>query len=212
MPVSTQLVQQYYTGILRLPASQETVDQLASSSNDLNSLIVTLLNMATNTVDPVVRLYQAAFNRVPDSQGFTNQISVYEGNIDASGQYTLTEMAASFTGSAEFIQNYGLPTTENAANVQFVSALYTNVLGRSPTGGEEQGWVDYLNGGGSRNVVLNGFANSPEFISTTSVAVDNFLTGAGAGTATYTGTLASYGEGTTYTLTTMVQVQISVAF
>jgi S-layer protein len=212
MSVSTALVQQYYTGILRLTPSTTQVNQLAASSADLNALTTTLLNVASTAVDPIVRMYQAAFNRVPDSTGLTNMVTNYSLNAQNSGTLTTLQIAGQFTGSPEFITNYGAQTTNATSNRVFVSALYTNVLGRPIVGNEGEGWVAYLNGGGSRAVVLQGFADSSEFIIKSTPAVNNFLTGAGAGTATYTGSLNDYTAPTTYTLTTSADTASASSF
>ena len=192
MPVPSALVTQYYTGILRQTPTSATVTQLANSA-DLSVLTSTLLSIANTSVDPILRLYQAAFGRVPDTTGLTNMVNVYAGNAQGTGTLTLTQMASQFTGSNEFVNLYGANTTNNASNTQFVGALYVNVLNRTMVGNEGAGWINLLNSGMSRNQILIGFSESPEFQAATNNAVDTFLTSAGALTNTYTGNLFFYG-------------------
>jgi Domain of unknown function (DUF4214) len=192
MSVSTALVTQYYQGILRLTPTTAEVNQLAALP-DLSSVTSSLLSTADTTVDPILRLYQAAFGRVPDTQGLTNMVSVYSGNAHGSGTLSLAQLAGQFTGSPEFLNLYGAQTTNHASNVAFVSALYVNVLQRSMVGSEGDGWIALLDAGGSRTTTLTGFSESPEFKTATSTAINNFLSSAGALTNSYTGNLFYYG-------------------
>jgi hypothetical protein len=85
---------------------------------------------AVQYVDPVVRLYQAAFDRVPDQGGLTvNVDALRAGGSDLA-------IAQAFVVSPEFSAHYG-GTVVNGA---FISALYQNVLGRSASPGEIQAW------------------------------------------------------------------------
>ncbi len=69
------------------------------------------------------RLYQAAFDRVPDLEGLTYWI----GRLD-SGTTSLNAVADSFIHSPEFIRTYGTPQT--VSNAQYVELLYNHTLGR----------------------------------------------------------------------------------
>jgi hypothetical protein len=80
------------------------------------------------------RIYQAAFNRVPDAAGLGFWINSMDKGI------SLTQVAAGFMQSAEFIKAYGA----NPSNHDFVSQVYMNVLHRPA---EEAGlnyWVNVL--------------------------------------------------------------------
>jgi hypothetical protein len=101
----------------------------------------------------VYRLYQAAFNRTPDTDGLSNNLHLLE--IGTVTNRTLTD---AFIGSAEFQNTYG-----SLSNTQFVTLLYKNVLHRQPDAGGLAGWVDYLDTGKlSRADVLIGFSESTE--------------------------------------------------
>lgn len=98
------------------------------------------------------RLYQAAFNRTPDTGGVGYWMSV----LDSGG--SLAAVADSFINSAEFKSLYGAAPT----NAAFVNLLYTNVLHRP---GEQAGidfWIDSLEKGVSRRDLLMQFSESAE--------------------------------------------------
>lgn len=97
------------------------------------------------------RLYQAAFDRVPDIGGLSYWIHAID-----RGQ-SVRDAAAYFATSPEFISTYG-----QLNNQQFAAQLYTNVLGRAPDSGGLAYWVDSLNSGTSRAEVLIGFSESAE--------------------------------------------------
>ena len=71
----------------------------------------------------VFRLYNAAFKRIPDANGFA-----YWNWINSSQQASLAQTALYFTQAPEFIERYGKSPSSNS----FVSGLYNNILGRDP--------------------------------------------------------------------------------
>jgi hypothetical protein len=81
------------------------------------------------------RLYQAAFNRVPDNGGLKYWISVMDGGS------SLKDVALGFMGSPEFKSLYG----SNPPNEDFVIKLYANILHRAPDPAGYAYWVDTLN-------------------------------------------------------------------
>ena len=87
-----------------------------------------VLDEQDNTSGKAYRLYQAAFNRVPDQAGLGYWIKA----LDTS---SLEDIAALFMGSAEFIDAYG----PNPANSALVAQFYQNVLHRKP----DQAGLDY---------------------------------------------------------------------
>ena len=91
-------------------------------------------------VSPVVRLYFATFLRVPDYDGLT-----FNAGLVRNGTVTLTQLADFFTASPEFVALYG-----SLDNAQFVTLLYSNVLGRAPDPAGLAGWVALLDGGMTR--------------------------------------------------------------
>ncbi|MEE2951483.1 MAG: DUF4214 domain-containing protein [Pseudomonadota bacterium] len=102
------------------------------------------------------RLYQAAFDRTPDTAGLSYWINSMNSGVNAY------EVAKNFMNSTEFLNAYGA----NPTNREFVEKLYQNVLGRE---GETEGvafWLDALDSGRSdRANVLGSIAQSPENVS-----------------------------------------------
>ena len=98
------------------------------------------------------RLYQAAFNRIPDQEGLGYWINGMDHGM------TLLEVAQGFIGSAEFQGLYGARPT----NGQLVNLLYSNVLHRAPDQGGYDYWVYQLEHGMTREQALTGFSESPE--------------------------------------------------
>jgi hypothetical protein len=108
---------------------------------------------ATWQIEPVIRLYYAAFARMPDYDGLRNW-----SNALHAGVLALTQAADQFAGSPEFIQTYG-----SLDNTQFVQQLYRNVLGREADTAGLNDWVGRLDAGASRGTILAGFSESDEF-------------------------------------------------
>ncbi len=107
------------------------------------------------------RIYQAAFDRTPDTAGLSHWIKA----MDAGA--TLDDVAAGFMSSAEFIGLYGT----NPSNNEFVDRLYDNVLGREGDSGGIAYWVGQLEAGYSRAHLLAGFAESTENVAGVAPAI-----------------------------------------
>jgi hypothetical protein len=104
------------------------------------------------TAGQAYRLYQAAFNRTPDSSGLAYQINTLDNG------WGLSAIAQNFINSAEFTKTYG-----SLSNSQFVSQLYANVLHRAADAEGLAYHVGTLDSGQlSRAQVLVGFSESPE--------------------------------------------------
>jgi len=101
----------------------------------------------------VYRLYQAAFNRTPDAAGLGFWI-----NAADKGANLVTDAAAGFINSPEFISLYGA----NPTNGEFVALLYNNVLHRSLDQGGYDFWVNALSSGSTRPEILYSFSESTE--------------------------------------------------
>jgi hypothetical protein len=97
------------------------------------------------------RLYQAAFNRTPDKAGLGYWIDALDdGN-------SLQNVAHSFVNSAEFASLYGA----NASDMQYVAALYQNVLHRAPDASGYEFWLHAMEIA-PRDEVLVNFSESAE--------------------------------------------------
>lgn len=101
------------------------------------------------------RLYQAAFNRVPDTPG----LGYWIRELD-EGKGDLAWVANNFIISAEFQATYGAPAT--VSDTQFINLLYQNVLHRAPDASGLAYWQDELTRGFERARVLASFSESIE--------------------------------------------------
>jgi len=103
------------------------------------------------------RLYKAAFNRDPHS-GDPKGLGYWIGQMDRG--MSLQEVSARFVDSNEFRTLYGTSPT----NEQFLTKLYTNVLGRQPEASGYNWWLNQLNTNPEKTKakVLADFAESAE--------------------------------------------------
>lgn len=101
-------------------------------------------------VDPLLRLYDAAFDRDADGKGLGYWLEIKE----TTG---LGDIANSFIASAEFnSQNVNL---EDEA---FIELMYSNVLERAADSAGKEYWLDQLDNGVERGTVMVGFTESDE--------------------------------------------------
>jgi len=98
------------------------------------------------------RLYQAAFDRMPDLAG----LGYWLGRMEAG--VSLAQVAASFVGSAEF----GALAGPTATAGDFVTLMYDNVLQRQPDQAGLAYWIDAMEKGMSRADMLVQFSESRE--------------------------------------------------
>ncbi|MBP0439247.1 DUF4214 domain-containing protein [Tianweitania sediminis] len=101
------------------------------------------------------RLYQAAFDRVPEQAGLGFWIRALD-----EGRGDLAWVATNFIASAEFQQTYGTPPS--VSDAAFVDLLYQNVLDRPAEGAGAEYWQAELAGGANRALVLLSFSESTE--------------------------------------------------
>ena len=99
------------------------------------------------------RVYQAAFNRTPDSGGLGYWIKQMDNGL------SLLDVSSGFVNSAEFKSIYG----QSPANPDIVTRFYQNVLHRASEQSGFDYWVNELNSGHQTVAqVLAGFSESPE--------------------------------------------------
>ena len=118
---------------------------------------------AADPAAQVVRLYEAALDRLPDQGGLNFWIGAVQ-----HGQ-PLANLAAGFIGSAEFRSRFG----DMADNGAFVDQLYLNVLNRAGEAEGRQFWVNSMNSGMGRADVLVAFSESAENKAGTAALVQN---------------------------------------
>lgn len=113
----------------------------------------------------VFRLYRAALDRTPDTDGHADWTQIL-----FEDQRSLSEVARGFVASAEFQSTYGELDTGG-----FVDLLYQNVLGRAADEAGRAGWIARIDEDGlSRAQAVTGFSESAEFIAVTADAAAEF--------------------------------------
>lgn len=117
-------------------------DQTVDTSN-----FVKTAGLSSSQLTELVDLYVAYFNRAPDAMG----LDFWGGQL-ASGA-SFSTVAAGFASSTEVSAKY--PST--LSNADFVTAVYTNVLGRNTDASGFNFWVNALQSGSvtKGNFVLN---------------------------------------------------------
>lgn len=200
-------ITQYYQNILqRAPTTTELSTAVAAVDGGTQTLTQVRDSIATSSeavtfIDQIIRIYQAAFNRLPDITGM--QGAGGDGGWPdqlRADPTTLFTIAAGFTNSQEFLNLYGT----NQVSIGFLNALYSNVLNRSASSTEISDW---LATGQTAAQILIGFSNSAEFQNNTAAAVLALKQAAGDATdlsSVYNGTDPLGGgssSGSTFTLT-----------
>ena len=99
----------------------------------------------SNEILKMSMLYIASFGRTPDYDGLVFWTNSYANGMSASN------IANLFMSSAEGMSRY--PSSYN--NIQFLDAIYQNVLGRTPDADGKLYWLGELNNGLSRGTFIN---------------------------------------------------------
>jgi uncharacterized delta-60 repeat protein len=99
----------------------------------------------------VVAAYQQYLKRTPDAAGLDFWVSKLRGGV-----YSDEQVEAFFIGSQEYIQTHG------GTGQAWVTGMYHDLLGRTPSDAEVQTWVNALSHGTPASAVALGFAASPE--------------------------------------------------
>ena len=137
------------TGIPKLQFSDKAVSAIAEIEATFDQV-----KAKDDVTGKMFRVYNAAFNRFPDSDGLEYWIEK-----NSSGENTERQVAESFLASSEFKEKYG----EDVSNEQYVNNLYNNILGRDADADGYNYWVGQLNNGiEDRSELLLGFAESNE--------------------------------------------------
>lgn len=118
-------------------------------------------------VGQVYRMYDSAFNRQADVNGFEGWVNAFYGGAK------MATLVDAFMNSAEFTNTYG--AVSGLTNTQFVTLLYNNVLNRAPDGSGLTAWVNSLNSGTSRADVFTSFSEAQEHINLMASGFDNFM-------------------------------------
>ena len=146
MALSGPEIDLIYQEVLARHATVDEQDAFSALSNSVSptqiQLDIVTLPETTDIVDPVFRLYQGAFGRLPDAVD-------PDGNFDSGAQsgfwvnvnavrngVSLQGLADAFVASSEFHDLYGSTTVTPA----LITAFYHNILGRDPSSAEVGAW------------------------------------------------------------------------
>lgn len=136
-------VKQLYLSFLGRPADPEGLEfwqrSLESQAQSPAGLALAFAEGAEfiGLHHPVIRLYSATLDRVPDYAGLRYWVDAYQGGAP------LQSVAGAFAGTEEFASRFG-----QRSDAEFISALYQNTLGRAPDGSGARYWESILSGGG----------------------------------------------------------------
>ncbi len=171
-----------FSRILFHPASSgETESWSAISLTTSNTCVQISISQSLETllfVNPIIRLYQGAFSRVPEPAGlshWTNYLRM--GN-------SISAVSSLFVSSPEFLSLY----SSNLVTAALIEAFYFNVLRREPSADEVNSLLALNLPAG---VLLSDFTESPEFKTNSLSQVNSFKAALIAGLSP-TGTLFSF--------------------
>lgn len=146
-------------GDLLKPADQEKLT-VKEYFNNIERLVFSdntfIVNTAENQDMALVRLYNAAFDRLPDQSGFVDNLSIIHSGQNGD---LLSELADGFINSAEFSGRYGSSLSDTA----FIDQLYKNVFEREADLEGSSYWKGQLSSGEiNRADLLVAFSESEE--------------------------------------------------
>ena len=167
------LMKQYFNNILqRSPTTSElgywsmTIDTGALTKLQAVQALASGTEAMTYGAQ-IIRIYQAAFGRVPDTVGMKGWTTMLREDPSA-----LFKIAGGFVNSLEWKTRYG----DSSVSDTVLQALYVNVLGRSASQKEITDWKAT---GQSMGQILVGFSNSEEFTLNSQKGVIKLLEAAG---------------------------------
>ena len=127
------------------------------------------------------RFYTVVLGRHPDQAGFDSWVSGLSAQTLSGG-----DLAKAFFLSAEYV-------AQGTSDSNFVDTAYQAFFGRAADAAGNQGWLDVLSAGESREYVLNGFIGSAEFVALAASYGISASKTAGANDRTAVGTAAERG-------------------
>jgi hypothetical protein len=113
--------------------------------------VTSLYSQMTNIDGFVSRLYTQALGRSADAGG----LAYWNGQL-----YSRAQSGAAVTYGFLYSAEYN---ARNTTNDQFINIMYQSFFNRAPDSGGYATWMAVLTGGGSRDVVYDGFASATEF-------------------------------------------------
>ncbi len=118
-----------------------------------------IYDLQSPNLDFVYCLYAAAFDRAPDEAGlrfWTGVLDFFDANLPERDKEDY--LASQILASDEYNDLYD----PNLSNAEYVDALYRNVHDRLPDDAGRAFWIDVLDSGVGRDLVLISFAVSDE--------------------------------------------------
>ena len=200
MAYTTAQVNAWYQAVQFQNGPTATVNSWVSALNagtatpaSVQNSIITTDSYTLTVVNPVLRLYQASFNSVPDQNGQAFWVGQY-----GSGAQTYQQIANGFANSAQFKAAYGNTDANTLANSAQVTTMYQNILLRNPDAGGLAFWT-----GKAIGAVLAGISTSPEMVTNMSVPITNYQAAEIAGNEATSGSMYQYPgfPGASYPLT-----------
>jgi hypothetical protein len=143
-------------------AATQDVLHRAATAGEMNTLLGELVpsnllqvaNQLTHSTeqyqDFVTQAYETYLGRAPDPNGLNAWVAAMQAGL------TDEHLEAKFIGSGEYIANHG------GAGAGWIRGLYHDLLGRTPSDAEVNGWLQALQSGTSHEAVAYGFAASGE--------------------------------------------------
>ena len=107
---------------------------------------------STGATAVATELYKTLLNRDPEKEGLD-----YWSMSLTNGDTTCANAIKGFINSKEY-------TEKNIDNETFVTSIYKIMLGRTPDAEGLQYWIKRLENGDKRDLIVDSFANAPEFI------------------------------------------------
>ena len=133
------------------PGSSFWVNGLNSGTFTPTTVILGIQGSTEYLTDQVDAMYLHYLNRAADPGGQTFWVT----SLQQGG--TFEQVAEGLVSSPEYFSDNG------STNQGYVIGLYQDVLNRTPTQNEVNGWVTLLNAGATRNAVATFFLNSTEY-------------------------------------------------
>jgi hypothetical protein len=131
-------------------STSQALKQVVDSAASVGRVASAITHSAEYYTDFVTHAYQAYLGRSPEAAGLAGWVAAMQNGL--SDEW----LEAGFIGSTEYINNHGGP------GAGWVTGMYQDLLGRTPSQAEVDGWVYALNHGVSPQQVAYGFAASVE--------------------------------------------------
>jgi hypothetical protein len=122
-----------------------------------NDSILAVDTGAGESAGVIARLYQGALSREGDSSGLGYWITQLDNGNNSA------DVASGFINSDEFLTNYGSDISDG----QFITNLYSNMLGRAPDAAGYAYWFNEMQNGATKEQTLINFSESAEGIAHT---------------------------------------------